>query len=130
MRTLLAFILSLLALGATAADVGQEALLKRIDAKDRSLVVLDVRTPAEFAEGHVPGARNIPHDAIEGQMSSLEGLKDKDVVVYCRSGKRAGLALETLSKHGFTRLSHLEGDMQGWLAAGRPVEKPADPPKQ
>ncbi len=64
---------------------------------------------------------------------SLEGPKDKDVVVYCRSGKRAGLALETLSKHGFTRLSHLEGDMQGWLAAGRPVEKPASspaPPKQ
>lgn len=102
--------------------IGAEELLEREAASDPALVVLDVRTAEEFADGHVPGAINVPHDQIEGRLGELAGLRDKDLVVYCKSGRRAALALEVLGKHGYTKLRHLDGDMQGWTAAGRPVE--------
>jgi phage shock protein E len=103
--------------------IGADALLARQAARDPALVVLDVRTPEEFAAGHVPGAINVPHDQLPGRLGELAALRDKDLVVYCKSGRRAGLALEVLGQQGYTRLSHLDGDMQGWEAAGRPVEK-------
>lgn len=87
-------------------------------------VVLDVRAPAEFAEGHVPGAINVPHDQVESRLAELRQYRDREVVVYCRSGRRAGLAAEVLQRNGFTRLEHLAGDMPGWTAAGQPVAKP------
>jgi phage shock protein E len=109
------------------ATVGAEALLARQAAGDPALVVLDVRTAEEFAAGHVPGAINVPHDQLQGRLGELAALRDKDLVVYCKSGRRSGLALEVLGKQGYTRLSHLDGDMQGWEAAGRPVEKAPAP---
>ena len=112
-------------------SIDAQELLAREAAKDPALAVLDVRTPAEFAAGHVPGAINVPHDQIEARLAELEGLRDKDVVVYCKSGRRAELALEALGQHGYARLKHLDGDMQGWTAAGRPVETapaPAETP--
>jgi phage shock protein E len=104
-------------------QITADELLARQHAKDASLVVLDVRTPEEFAEGHVPGAVNVPHDQVGTRLGELQSLKDKDVVVYCRSGRRAGMAADVLQQAGFTRLQHLEGDMQGWTAAGRPTAK-------
>lgn len=87
-------------------------------------VVLDVRTPAEFAAGHVPGAINVQHDLIASRLPELAKYRDREVVLYCRSGRRAGMAAEVLRQHGFERLVHLEGDMPGWEAAGQAVEKP------
>lgn len=86
-------------------------------------LVLDVRTPEEYAEGHVPNAINIPHDQIEAHLAELEARKSGPVVLYCKSGRRAGLAAEALAKAGFTNLLHLTGDMQGWTEAGLPIEK-------
>jgi phage shock protein E len=103
--------------------VTPDALLARQAAKDRDLVVLDVRTPEEFAAGHVPGAVNVPHDQVGARLGELDKFRDKDVVVYCRSGRRSGLALSVLEQAGFKRLGHLEGDMNAWSAAGRPTAK-------
>ena len=75
--------------------------------------------------GHVPGAVNVPYDALRSQLALIP--RDKDVVLYCRSGRRAGLAAETLQDNGYTRLLQLEGDMLGWLQSDRAVETPADP---
>jgi len=86
-------------------------------------LVLDVRTPAEFASGHVPGARNIPFDEVPGRLDELEGFREGTVVLYCQSGHRAGIATATLQGAGFTHLAHLAGDMPGWAASGLPVEK-------
>jgi rhodanese-related sulfurtransferase len=91
------------------------------------MVVLDVRTPKEFAAGHVPGAINISHDQLEGRMAELDADRDRDLVVYCRSGHRAGIALGMLEKAGFTRLYHLDGDYIGWTEAQRPIETAAPP---
>jgi phage shock protein E len=123
---------SLAADPAPAADaprISQADLLARLEKKDASLVVLDVRTPAEFAAGHVPGARNVSHDQLAAKLAELEPLRDKDVVLYCRSGRRSLLAEEVLRKAGFTKLLHLDGDYLAWEAQQRPVER-EDAPAQ
>jgi len=86
------------------------------------VLVLDVRTQEEFSSGHVPGAVNIPHDVLASRLSDLDGQKDRAVVVYCRSGKRAGMASAVLLDAGYTNIFHLEGDMNAWAAKGLPTE--------
>ena len=88
-------------------------------------VVLDVRTSEEFSAGHIPGAINIPHDQLADRLADLPASRDQPVVVYCRSGRRAALAEDVLRRNGFTQVRHLEGDMPGWEAAARPVERAA-----
>lgn len=108
--------------------ISQADLLARVGNRDSSVVVLDVRTPAEFAAGHVPGARNIPHDQLAARLGELATLRDKPVVLYCRSGRRTLLAEDTLRTAGFTQLLHLEGDWLAWEAAQRPIERPSAGP--
>jgi len=111
------------AAAAPAPLITQGELLARLEKKDPELVVLDVRTPAEFAAGHVPGARNVSHDLLSSKVGELGDLRDKQVVLYCRSGRRTLLAEETLRQAGFTKLLHLQGDYLAWEAEHRPVEK-------
>ncbi|HRE88333.1 MAG TPA: rhodanese-like domain-containing protein [Myxococcota bacterium] len=66
--------------------------------------LIDVRTPEEFAAGHVPGAINIPVDEVPSRLAELARLtegKGKDLVVYCRSGRRSAIAASTLSAEGY-----------------------------
>jgi rhodanese-related sulfurtransferase len=107
---------------AVVTPMSQEALLERQAKHDNSLFLLDVRTPQEYAEGHVPGAFNVPHDQLASRLADVP--KDKDIVLYCRSGRRTALAADVLAANGYTKLSHLEGDMVAWTQQGRPVEKP------
>lgn len=87
-------------------------------------VIVDVRSAEEFAQGHVPGAINIPHNLILSGDADLDKLRDKLVVVYCRSGRRAELAIDAMQSQGLSELFHLEGDMLGWQAAELPIEVP------
>jgi rhodanese-related sulfurtransferase len=105
-----------------ATPISQEALLEQQAKHPKQLFVLDVRTPQEYAEGHVPGAVNVPHDQLASRLAEVP--KDKDVVLYCRSGRRAGIAADVLAANGYKHLSHLEGDMNAWVEKGRPVVKP------
>lgn len=105
-----------------AAPMSQEALLEHLSGHPDHLFVLDVRTPQEYAEAHVPGAVNVPYDQLASRLAEVP--QDKDVVLYCKSGRRAGIAADVLAANGYTRLSHLEGDMSAWVEKGRPVEKP------
>ncbi|HSW33227.1 MAG TPA: rhodanese-like domain-containing protein [Steroidobacteraceae bacterium] len=121
---------TLVSAGALAADpalvpVSQEALLERQQNGKESTYVLDVRSPEEYASGHVPGAVNIPYDQMASRIAEVP--KDKDVVLYCRTGRRAGIAAEVLAGQGYTRLQHLEGDIVAWVEKGRPVATPLDP---
>jgi rhodanese-related sulfurtransferase len=108
---------------ADTEQVTQTELLKRLEQKDPDLVVLDVRTADEFAAGHVPGARNVSHEQLASRIEELAAARDKQVVLYCRSGRRTLLAEDVLRKAGFKRLGHLEGDYLAWEAAKRPVER-------
>jgi len=98
-------------------QITAEALRARIASKDPELVILDVRTAEEFAAGHVPGARNVPHDQVAANLDSLTPLRDKTVVLYCRSGRRSELAAKQLQAAGFQRLLQLEGNYPAWTEA-------------
>ena len=112
--------------GAAMPQVSAEALAARLaPGAAAAPIVLDVRRAEEFAAGRVPGARNLPHDRIVADATALGVPKDAEIVVYCQSGRRANMALESLQKAGYTRLAHLEGDFPGWQSQGRPVEKSA-----
>ena len=100
-------------------DISQEEF---VSSPIPEVLILDVRSQEEFAKGHVPNALLIPHDELESRVAELGSDSDRPVVVYCESGKRAGMAGEMLLKAGFTNVSHLEGDMRGWRESGRPTE--------
>lgn len=72
-------------------------------------VVIDVRTPQEYAAGHIDGAININHSDIAQEISKANVAKDDKVILYCRSGNRSGIAQETLKKMGFTRVENYGG---------------------
>ena len=118
-----AFTFAAVAHAADIPKIDQASLLKRIEKKDASLVILDVRTPEEFAAGHVPGAINIPYTHLPSRISEVADAADKDIVVYCEVGVRAEQGAERLRENGFTKLLHLDGDMQAWQAQKRPLEK-------
>ncbi len=106
---------------ARADTISAEELAARIASGDAPLV-LDVRTPEEFADGHLPGARNIPHDALAGRLDELGAARDDEIVVHCHSGRRAIAAETVLREAGFSHVRDLDGHWQGWKQAGLPTE--------
>ncbi len=103
------------------ASVSSQVLATRIIYGTQPLI-LDVRTPAEFVAGHVPGAVNLPYDEISERYPELEQSADAELIVYCRSGKRAGMAEATLAGLGFTNLVDLDGHWLGWSDAALSFE--------
>ena len=86
-------------------------------------ILLDVRTPAEFAEGHLQGAINIDYNN-DGFAAALDTLdKNKQYEVYCRSGHRSGESAEMMSKKGFKKIYDLEGGILKWQEKGYEVVK-------
>ena len=69
--------------------------------------VVDVRTPAEFATGHVPGAINIPHDEMEKRFAEV-GPPSTPVLVYCKTGRRSAIAAGVLKEKGFSTLYDMQ----------------------
>ncbi len=114
----------LLAFGqlAWSADISQEELLE-LTRSDPSVLILDVRTPREYAAGHVPGAKLIPHTELKARLREIADHKTTPVVVYCKSGRRAAIAQSILTRAGFADVRHLDGDMDGWRAQRRPIER-------
>lgn len=106
---------------ATVSQITPTALLTE---PPPGALILDVRTPQEFASGHVPGAVNVPHDELAARVEAGGFDRDRPIVVYCESGGRAGRAATTLVDAGFDDVRHLEGDMRAWRTAGRPTEEP------
>jgi rhodanese-related sulfurtransferase len=91
--------------------------------KDTSVFILDVRTPAEFQEGRIPGAVLIPVYELADRINELEAYKNRPLFVYCRSGNRSIVAIQILTKQGFTNLLHLNKGIKSWINEGLPIEK-------
>jgi len=89
------------------------------------LTLIDVRTPVEFAEVHVPQAHNVPLDQFDPKSLLASGQLSKDLPVYllCRSGGRASKAAEKLAKEGLNNVVVVEGGTLAWLDAGLPVNR-------
>ena len=118
LKTALIFISLLLASCATSTpqleyEVSQQQLLNLQQNSDNFLLV-DVRSVDEFNQAHIPGAINIPHTELTDNMERMSEFKSKDIIVYCRSGRRAGIAIAELKQLGFAKLHHLTGDMNAW----------------
>jgi len=102
-------------------QISQQDLLAAQKAPNNNIILLDVRSEGEYNHGHLAGAINVSYDKVEENLSQLSQYKGSTVVVYCRSGRRAGIAEKILAEDGFNNLRHLTGDMNGWLAAELPV---------
>ncbi len=107
---------------ATAADgavtpTEAAAMIKQ----KKDLQLIDVRTEAEYADGHLAGAKLVPVQEIEQRLAEID--KKKPVLLYCRSGHRSGNALKLLQDHGYAQAKHLEGGIKAWQAAGMPITK-------
>lgn len=125
-----ALLVLLLAVGLTVTRVGgsasehisAESLMSRLTAETAPLV-LDVRSPAEYAAGHIPGATNLPYYKIPEQLTKLAEFTNDEIVIYCEAGVRAGIARGALEQAGFQQILLLAGNMQGWRAANLPVSR-------
>jgi hydroxyacylglutathione hydrolase len=95
---------------------------KRLPASDIQL--LDVRMPAEWDAGHLPGARYLFLGELPQKLGGMD--RDKPVVVYCASGYRSSLAASLLKANGFKNVRNVPGSYAAWTAAGFPVVKPAN----
>lgn len=85
--------------------------------------IIDVRTPKEFKSGHIDGAVNLHvYDKdFEQRIDKLD--KNKPVYVYCKAGSRSAEAVETLKEKGFKNIVELDGGMDAWKEAGKPVKQ-------
>lgn len=91
--------------------------------KEKQIVILDIRTPAEFKSGHLSHAKNIDFYESDFQ-KNLESLdKKKTYLVHCASGGRSAKARDLMKNLGFLQIYHLDDGIKGWINAGKPVEK-------
>ena len=100
---------------------GEAQALIRENAGNRDFVVLDVRTPGEFAQGHLEGAVLVDYRSpgFREEMAGLE--KTKTYLVYCRTGNRSARAMGIMGELGFRSTYHLEGGIKRWVKEGLPV---------
>lgn len=98
---------------------GAEVLLQQ-----ERVVVLDVREPAEFDMGHLPGSVNVPRGLLEFMVGNNPALSDPDatILLYCKNGGRSTLAAQTLKQMGFNHVRMLVGGFDGWSGSVHKVE--------
>jgi len=86
-------------------------------------IVLDVRSMAEFKDGHIVNAINIPLNGLGNNVKQIVKHRDKPIVTVCRSGSRSGSACAILRKHGFENVKNLRGGMLAWENSSLPVKR-------
>ncbi len=99
------------------AEWSQSEFLEK--SRQENVVIVDVRSKREFIAGHIAGAINIPYDEIQHHFNRFT--KDRSIVLYCQSGRRAGIAEKVLFENGFKNLFHLKGDFGAWKDNGLPI---------
>ncbi|HEX8689099.1 MAG TPA: rhodanese-like domain-containing protein [Solirubrobacterales bacterium] len=113
--------------------VGPKELAERLDGAERAAgteaeppLVLDVRRPAEFDAGHIPGSLHIPFGDLPQRLDELP--RERPIATICKAGARSGLAASILQREGFEPVVHVaRGGVAGWQAEGRPVEATGAP---
>ncbi len=104
-------------------DLGPEVspdVVSQLNAQG-DIVVIDVREPSEYADGHIAGATLIPLGTLPDNLSSVP--TDQPVVLVCHSGNRSGQAYSYLTQQGYTNVHNMTGGMIAWQAAGLTIEK-------
>ena len=98
--------------------LGATALINHQDA-----AVIDVRPAADFAQGHIINAVNIPMNGFKNQMGVLSKYKGKPIIVSCRSAAQSSTACGLLRKQGFDDVYNLKGGVMAWQAASLPLTR-------
>lgn len=91
-------------------------------------LVLDVRRADEYRDGHIAGALNIPVDELASRAGVLGVPHDREIVVYCVSGRRATRAQETLQSLGYSHVRQLDGSLNAWRAQNLPLVRESATP--
>lgn len=116
----------------TISEVSVPELAQSLD-QGKDIVLIDIREPAEFEQGHLPGAVNIPRGVLEFQVAAHPALaceltapelaqRDREICLYCRSGGRSALGALSLEQMGFRRVSSLAGGYLDWQAHDLPTQ--------
>jgi rhodanese-related sulfurtransferase len=124
MKKVFALIASVLLLAGCSSSTGAIDLgVSEFSTKvaEAGVITLDVRTPIEFAEGHIEGARLIDFQSgnFENEIAALD--KNARYAVYCRSGNRSGQAVKVMQDAGFTNVFNMNGGVIDWANAGLPL---------
>lgn len=101
------------------ATLDADAFTQRVEAD--GTIVVDVRTPEEFASGHLPEALNLDLQSADFSDRVAELDPDATYAVYCRSGNRSAQAMQIMLDAGFTDVAHLDGGIGAWQSAGGDV---------
>ncbi|MEK6749649.1 MAG: rhodanese-like domain-containing protein [Pseudomonadota bacterium] len=101
------------------ADVDTQEAIRLIN--HQNAMVLDVRTPDEYKQGHILRALNIPLGLMDARITEISKYKETPVVINCRSGQRSARACSMLKKHGFTQVHNLAGGILAWEKANLPL---------
>lgn len=104
--------------GSQLSAVEATLMINREDA-----IVVDVREQGEYAQGHVPNARNIPAGELSRRINELEKWKSRPLILCCGTGARSGTALAQLKKAGFDKVFNLRGGLMEWEKAGQPLSR-------
>jgi rhodanese-related sulfurtransferase len=124
MKKVFALIASVLLLAGCSSSTGAIDLgVSEFSTKvaEAGVITLDVRTPIEFGEGHIEGARLIDFQSgnFENEIAALD--KNATYAVYCRSGNRSGQAVKVMQDAGFTNVFNMNGGVIEWANAGLPL---------
>jgi rhodanese-related sulfurtransferase len=124
MKKFIALIASALLLaGCSSSSSAIDLSVTEFSAKvaEAGVITLDVRTPGEFAEGYIQGARLIDFQSgnFENEIAALD--KNATYAVYCRSGNRSGQAVKVMQDAGFTNVFNMNGGVIDWANAGLPL---------
>jgi len=100
----------------------EEAFLMIKENKNNSnLVIIDIRTPAEYNECHIEGAKNIDYQSFDFEEILEEMDKNKKYILYCRSGARSIISCDVLKNLGFSDIYNIKGGMDVWKKMGFPI---------
>ena len=89
----------------------------------KNAIIVDVREPQEFKDGHLLNSKNIPLGKLKERIGELERYRDQPIVVVCRTSNRSNSGCAQLGKQGFSQTYLLKGGIVAWTKAGLPLEK-------
>lgn len=107
-------------------EINEVAVADASQAIQSAALLLDVREPAEYQQGHLAGAINIPRGLLEFKMGSAPEFEARDqaIVLYCKTSGRAALAAASLKQMGYVNVTSIAGGYDAWAAAGMETVKP------
>lgn len=116
--------------GASGETSGRSTIIQHVNPAgaeklltEKKVVVIDVRTPKEYAAGHIKGAKLIDYHGADFAAKLGELDRNQEYLVHCATGGRSTKSLAVFKKLGFKEVAHLDGGFEAWKAAGEPVEK-------